>query len=100
MKGYVLRPAARREMAGIWRYTADHWGVERADDYLLQIEKDIGRAVEFPGMGSPVTGLPPDYRKVKSGSHRIIYRCADDELVVVCILHERQDVPDEIEDYG
>lgn len=94
----VVSPAARREMADIWLYTADQWGVEQADAYIGQIESAIAGAVSLPDIGGPVVGLPPIYRKLKSGSHRIIYRFANNELVIVRVLHERQDVPDEIED--
>jgi toxin ParE1/3/4 len=86
-------------MTDIWLYTADRWGVERADAYVRRIESKIARALRLPGSGSPVTGLPPAYRKLRAGSHRIIYRHAGDELVVVRVLHERQDVPDEIMDF-
>ena len=94
----VVSPAARRKMAEIWRYTADRWGIGQADAYLGQIYSTIARAVELPGIGGPVTGLPPIYRKLKAGSHRVIYRCTADELIVVHVIHEREDVPDEIED--
>jgi toxin ParE1/3/4 len=95
----VVRPAARREITDIWHYTADRWGVEQADAYVRQIETAIARAQELTNIGSSVYGLPSAYRKMKSGSHRVIYRCADDTLFVVRILHEREDVPDEIEDF-
>lgn len=85
-------------MAEIWLYTADRWGVDQADAYIRQIENDIGRAVKFPEMGSPATYLSAEYRKLKSGSHRVIYRHTDAELIVMRVLHERQDVPDEIKD--
>ena len=94
----VVSPAARRKMADIWRYTADRWGLEQADAYLGQFNSTIARALELSGIGGAVTGLPPVYRKLKAGSHRIIYRCTAHELIVVHVIHEREDVSDEIED--
>jgi plasmid stabilization system protein ParE len=44
-------------------------------------------------------GLPAEYRKVRSGAHRAIYRCTATELVVVRIVHEREDVPDDVGDF-
>jgi toxin ParE1/3/4 len=85
-------------MADIWRYTADRWGAEQADAYIGQIRTAIARALSHPQTGGPVAGLPAVYRKLRSGSHRIIYRLAGGDLIVVRVLHERQDVPDEIED--
>lgn len=85
-------------MAEIWLYTADSWDVDQADAYVRQIAKDIGRALDLSSVGSPVAGLPLAYRKVRSGSHRIIFRRTGQELTVLRVLHERQDLPDEIED--
>jgi toxin ParE1/3/4 len=93
----VLRPAARHELVEIWLYTADQWGADQADTYIRDIQLVIGRALAFPDAGSPVEGLPREYRKLASGSHRIVYRHTDQELVVVRVLHARQDVPDELE---
>lgn len=93
----VLRPRARRDLADIWLYTADKWGVDRAEDYTSAINRDIEQARDFPNVGSPVEGLPLGYRKLASGKHRIIYRTSETELIVVRIIHERQDVPDDLD---
>lgn len=93
----VLRPGARRDLADIWRYTADQWGATQANLYTSAMVREIENALAFPGTGSPVAGLPKDYRKLTSGKHRIIYRCSDTDLIVVRIIHERQDVPDDLE---
>ncbi len=94
---FVLRPAARVDLETIWLQTAEKWGVGQADAYVADINKRIVNTAEMPGLGSEVFGLPPDYRKVPSGAHRVIYRCTQTELVVVRIVHEREDV---LEDLG
>lgn len=99
MTRLVVRPSARRDLADIWFYTADRWGVEKADEYIRRIESDVGRALDFPRSGSPATGLPEGYRKIRSGSHRIIYRSEGSDLIVVRVIHEREDAPDDIEDF-
>ena len=99
MTKLIIRPAARREIVDIWLHTADRWGVEHADAYVRQIEATIALSLELPNIGSAVFGLPSTYRKMKSGSHRIVYRRTGDELIIVRVLHERQDVPDDWEDF-
>ena len=94
----VLRPGARRDLTNIWLYTADQWGVGQADSYVANLERERARALAFPAIGSPVEGLPAAYRKLACGKHRIIYRYNDAELIVVRIIHERQDVPSEFDD--
>lgn len=92
----VLRPGARRDLSDIWLYTADQWGVAQAETYTAAIGREIETALAFPETGSPVEGLPRDYRKLRSGKHRIIYRYSDTELIVVRVIHERQDVQNDL----
>ncbi len=96
---YFLRPTARADLAGIWLYTAEHWSVAQADEYIAAIMRRIESAAEMPELGSRAAGLPHTYRKIATGSHRAIYRISDGAMIVVRILHVRQDVPDEIEDF-
>lgn len=98
MIGLVLRPAALRDLTDIWLYTADRWGVDQADSYTSTIRSELQRALAYPAIGSPVEGLTDAYRKLTCGHHRVIYRCTDAELIVVRIIHARQDVPDEFDD--
>lgn len=94
----VIRPQARADIERVWRFSAKNWGRDHADDYVAQIAKQIEFAASLPGAGSEVYGLPPQYRKVRSGAHRMIYRCTDAELVVVRVVHEREDVAAQLEE--
>ncbi|MBA4163570.1 MAG: plasmid stabilization protein ParE [Erythrobacter sp.] len=95
---YTLRPAARADLAEIWLFGAAQWDVPQADEYLAMITSRIETVAEMPGIGSPAEDLPSRYRKLAAGAHRVIYRAEDDAVIVVRVLHERQDVPDEIEE--
>lgn len=37
MTGYILSPAARADIGQIWDYTAERWGEEQAERYVLAI---------------------------------------------------------------
>lgn len=93
----VFRPAVLAQIEEISDLTIAEWGERQAKAYVEGLRQQIIQAAEFPGIGSPVHGLPADYRKVRAGSHRIIYRQTDTKLIVVRIIHERQDVPDDLE---
>jgi toxin ParE1/3/4 len=95
----VLRPKAEADIRKISEYTKTQWGKAQAKRYVEDLRQQLKFAAEFPGIGSEAMGLPPEYRKVRSGSHRAIYRCTESELIVVRIVHEREDVPDDIEDF-
>ncbi|MGV3731743.1 MAG: type II toxin-antitoxin system RelE/ParE family toxin [Sphingopyxis sp.] len=94
----VLRPRAETDLQTIAQYTKVQHGEAQAKHYIEDIRRQIEFAARFPGIGSEAFGLPSTYRKVRSGLHRVLYRCTESELVVVRVLHEREDVPDEIED--
>lgn len=95
----VLRRKAVADIEQITNYTKIEWGEAQAKRYIEGLRKQIDFAAEFPGAGSEAMGLPPEYRKVRSGSHRAIYRITDTELIVLRIIHEREDVPDDVEDF-
>jgi toxin ParE1/3/4 len=98
MREVVFGPRAADDLIAIADDTKAEWGEPQAKGYVDTIRKKIEFVAEYPGAGSEVSGLPPGYRKVGSGSHRVIYRYSDSELNVVRVIHERQDVPDEIAD--
>jgi toxin ParE1/3/4 len=95
----VLRPRAEADLDGIAEYTKAEWGEAQAKRYILDIRRQIEATTQSPGMGSPVFGLPPAYRKIHSSHHRAIYRYTETQFIVVRIIHEREDVPAEIEDF-
>lgn len=97
MRNIVFRPRAEDDLEAIADYTIGVWGDAQAKRYILDIRRQIEFAAEHPGIGSAAFGLPPEYRKLRSGHHRVIYRFDEAELVVVRVLHEREDVPDELD---
>ncbi len=88
----VFRPRAEADIRSIATYTKSEYGEAQAKKYIEDIRRQIEFVAEFPGIGSAVVGLPDLYRKVRSGSHRVIYRQTEHELVIVRIVHEREDV--------
>ncbi len=98
MRKVVYRPKAIDQINAIADYTIAEWGKVQARVYIEGIGRQIALIAEYPGVGSEAAGLPAEYRKSRSGSHRVIYRYNEDIVVVVQIIHEREDVPDEIDD--
>jgi plasmid stabilization system protein ParE len=88
----VFRPKAEAKLRDIADYTEAAYGAPQAKHYLLDIDRQTAFAAESPGSGSAVYGLPSDYRKVRAGAHRVTYRCTDHHLIVVVVVHEREDV--------
>ncbi|MCP5380637.1 MAG: type II toxin-antitoxin system RelE/ParE family toxin [Novosphingobium sp.] len=90
----VFRPRALAEINSIADYTKAEWGEPQAKRYTEDLRRKIAFIAEFPSADSSQVGLPIGYRKITSGSHRIIYRCTDRELIVVRVIHAGEDVPE------
>ena len=92
MKGrFVLTPRAHADLDEIWDYTADRWGLERAETYIRQLWKDNRTIADSPSLGRECPEVRPGYSKYPSGSHVLFYRLTDDGIEVGRILHERMD---------
>ena len=78
-------------MDGIWRFTAERWGVEQAISYTRALSSAVARVAEKPDAGSPQAGLGAPIRKIVAGSHAVYYDHADGIVTVVRILHVRMD---------
>ena len=92
MVRYILSPKAKADLSEIWDYGADHWGVDRATDYIRDIQRAIEHAAAHPLRGRACDEVRAGYFKVSVGSHLLFYRLVDDVLDVVRVLHQRRDV--------
>lgn len=88
----ALRPRAAADLAEIWRFSAEEWGIAQADDYLLMLRDAIERLSAAPGSGAPFEHVRTGYRRLFVGSHAIFYRALPERLDIVRILHQRREV--------
>ena len=93
MSGYVLSVKARSDLEGIWIYSAEHWGIERAERYLRELWVAIESVSENPRRGSSCDAVRAGHFKILIGSHVILYRIRHKKVAVVRILHQRMDIP-------
>jgi toxin ParE1/3/4 len=98
MHDIVIRRAALFDLDGIARYTTDRWGVEQAEKYLAAIRYDIESLASFPRRNPPQAGKHTNIRKMASCHHIVFYRVMDDKVEIARVLHERQDVPGDLDD--
>lgn len=85
---FTFSPAAQRDIAEIWLYTADRWGVDQADIYIQQIEHDLTAAAN----GSPLVRPLDRNLRIRSGHHFCVFRKNEaGRIVVLRVLHGRMD---------
>lgn len=97
MKFYTLRPRARADLSSIWFYSVEQWGLDQADDYVAKIIAEIESALNIRDFVSPDPDLPDGYFRLRAQSHRVICRWVGHEMLVVRVLHARQDIPDDFD---
>lgn len=95
----VLSPQAEADLLQIASYTKATWGDTQAKRYLMDIRARIQFALAYPNAGSSAYGLPDKYRKITAGSHRIIYRTTTTQLIVIRVVHGREDLSADWQDY-
>lgn len=81
---------ARQDIAEIYDYSLRAFGARRTAAYFLQIEIDIGNAINIPSLGR----LRPEFGEgvfaVRTGRHVAYLKFADsNECIVIAILHDR-----------
>ena len=88
---YRLTPRARDDLTHLWQQGAERWGPERADRYLDGLIDTFALIAEFPQIARLRHEISPPVRLHPHGSHVIVY-LDDPEVVVLRILHDRQDL--------
>ena len=88
---YRLSPLAEADLEEIWLYTFRQWSLEQAYEY----HRGIVAAIEGLASGNNIwqrTDVREEYWKYKVGMHVVYFRCSDEYLDVIRILHGRMDV--------
>ena len=99
MRGYLLSPAAQKDLSEIWDYSAQNWGTEQANRYVLGIRYSCEALAAGRERGRPIDEIRPGYRKLAVQSHFLCYRITNAGLIdVVRILHQRMDVVARLKD--
>ena len=87
----TLTPKAQADIEEIWDYSAAHWGIEQAEDYVRLIRAAIETITLRPRKGRSCEAIRAGYWKYPAASHVIFYKSAEDGVEVVRILHKRMD---------
>lgn len=91
--GYRLTPEVDNDLVEIWLYTLETWGIEQANRYLDNLEKQFVNLAGQPGLGIAVNEIRKGYCCFHHQKHLIFYRPQKKHpLEIVRVLHERMAV--------
>ena len=91
MRDVVIRPRAREDLKGIWRYSFNEWGEVQADKYLAEIEAGIAKLKHNPKLGRPRETLRAGYRSLQVSQHIVFYVLTPSLIRVIRVLHAQMD---------
>lgn len=93
-----ITPKAESDLIGIWMYTCKVWGVDRADEYLDQLEAGMKQLVNHPSLGTDYAHVLSRYRRLQVERHAVFYQVLQSSVLVVRVLHEEMDAPERLLD--
>ena len=88
---FTISPRAQGDLDKIWTDTVTRWGIDQAEFYIREIERNIEAVSVQPMIGRACPEARAGYHKYPSGSHVLFYRMTKGRVDIVRILHERMD---------
>lgn len=88
---YRLTPRARADLLGIWFHTADAFSVEQAEHYQTGLVSVFDLIARNPDMGREWREVDPPIRLHSHRSHIVAYRIQTDHVLIIRVLHGRED---------
>ena len=91
MREIVIRPRAREDLIGIWRYSFDEWGEAQADKYLEELEAGIKQLQQHPHLGKDRDDVRAGYRSLRVNQHIVYYVLTSSSIRIVRVLHTQME---------
>ncbi|AZO11945.1 MULTISPECIES: type II toxin-antitoxin system RelE/ParE family toxin [unclassified Mesorhizobium] len=88
-----ISPRAKRDLDGIWDYSLNQWGAERAEAYIRSIHSVVTLMDQFPAIARNASDVRPGLLKYAVGSHVVYLRMNHQSIDIVRILHQQMDYP-------
>ena len=93
--GYKLIEKSEQELENIYDYTFLNWGEIQADRYLFDLKKTFEMLCVFPNLGRKYDGEMNIFIYPYK-SNNIVYLSRLKEIIILRILHYRQDLEVEL----
>ncbi len=79
------------DLDGLLQYTFESWGADQQAIYGQKLLSAVELLAKFPGRGRARDEISPGLRSLKIEHHTVYFRYDDDLLLIIRIVHERQD---------
>ncbi|MBB4064374.1 type II toxin-antitoxin system RelE/ParE family toxin [Gellertiella hungarica] len=88
---YRTTTEADRELIEIYVFGAERFGVQQSEQYLEGLFQTFDLLAENPYLARERRELNPPMRLHPYGAHMIVYTITGDDILIVRVLHGRQD---------
>lgn len=96
MRDLIFSPAAQADIALVWEYTVDTWGLDQALRYNTMIETACVGLADGRQSGRSVSDIRDGYHLLHVGKHSVYFRRDEVRIEVIRILHQSMDVEDQL----
>lgn len=79
------------DLSAIFAYGLEHFGQQQAQSYVSQFQSHFALLLANPLMGQDVSHIRTQTRRSLCNEHGIYYRVTQNTVVVMRVLHGRQD---------
>lgn len=93
MAEYRLSPAAEKDMANIWQYTQQQWGITQAHQYIDTLTAAFAALAQAPHSAPACDHIRAGYRRQTIAKHVAYFRITSYGIAIIRILHGRMDAP-------
>ena len=89
---HFVHPLAEQDIADIWIYGAEKWGVDQAERYFDGVVNLFDFLNEQPEIARLRDEFSPPVRIHPYGSHIIVYETVETGIAIIRVLHNRRDI--------
>ena len=90
-KNYRLYLKAINDLESIYLYSKREFGIQRTEDYILEIETSFQRLADDPMIARKCDYIHLDLRAFNVGTHIIFFKITDYGIAVIRVLHQSMD---------
>lgn len=91
MAVYNLSVEAANDIASIYEYSIEQFGLKRAGAYMADMQDRFQSLANNPSLGRDASELVSGIRRFVSDSHVIFYAPTDNGILVVRVLNQSMD---------
>ncbi len=97
MNELLIAPRAEQDMAEIFEYTYNTWGIEQAEKYQDDLYYGIRLILENNEIGKAYPYYQAGFRKLHINRHLIFYRFVNKTCLIVRVLHDQMDIRNQLD---